>query len=164
MTIRKAKAEEFERILWIYETARAFMAANGNPTQWGNTFPKRETLLSDIAEENLFVLEEDGELYACFYFRIGEDPTYRKIFCGEWKDSSPYGVIHRVASDGRKRGIFPQIVVFCEKKCAHLRIDTHPNNLVMQKQILRCGFTRCGIIDCRGDGKEDSLRFAYEKY
>ena len=43
--IRKANINELNEILEIYAYARGFMAQNGNPTQWGNTTPKKELLI-----------------------------------------------------------------------------------------------------------------------
>ena len=47
-TVRKAEYGDLPRILEIYAYARSFMAATGNPNQWGKTNPPRETLERDI--------------------------------------------------------------------------------------------------------------------
>ena len=52
-----------------------------------------------------------------------------------------------------------RIVPFCEGIIKHLRIDTHADNKVMQKQILKNGFTRRGIVYM----EDGSPRIAYEK-
>jgi len=44
MQIRKAEKADLENILAIYKKARAFMAANGNPNQWGNNKPAKEQI------------------------------------------------------------------------------------------------------------------------
>lgn len=160
--IRSAKREDFETIREIYAIARKRMREGGNPTQWGVSYPPDELILEDIEGENLYVLEEN-DVHAVFFFRIGEDATYRVIEGGEWLSSSPYGVIHRVASDGRVKGVLPKIVRFCEEKIGHLRIDTHENNLVMRHQIEKCGFSRRGVIYTHGDSVDDRARIAYEK-
>ena len=40
----------------------------------------------------------------------------------------------------------------------HLRIDTHAQNLPMQRQIERFGFRYCGVIQCR-----NGARMAFER-
>ena len=45
-------------------------------------------------------------------------------------------------------------------QCGHLRIDTHPDNTVMQDLLAKTGFTRCGVIHVVED---DNPRFAYER-
>ena len=37
MRIRKSAEQDLGRIMEIYESARQFMAAHGNPDQWGPT-------------------------------------------------------------------------------------------------------------------------------
>ncbi len=63
-----------------------------------------------------------------------------------WKDNSPYGTIHRVASDGSEKGVFESIVAFARERHKHLRIDTHEQNTTMQHVIQKNGFEYCGII------------------
>ena len=58
--IRPATAADLPALAQIYQKARAFMAATGNPRQWGTTNPPRETLEEDIARGQLFVLCAGG--------------------------------------------------------------------------------------------------------
>lgn len=51
----------------------------------------------------MYVIEEDGEVHAVFYFFIGPDETYQVIQDGAWLSDAPYGTIHQVASDGKVR-------------------------------------------------------------
>ena len=45
----------------------------------------------------------DGKIAATFYFAVEADPTYAKIN-GSWLNDFPYGVVHRIASDGVTKG------------------------------------------------------------
>ena len=156
--IRIARESDLSEILQIYAYARSFMAANGNPNQWGKTNPPRETLEADIAEEKLYVALKKDTICGVFFFDLGEDPTYRKIYDGTWLSDAPYGTIHRVASWG-SGGVFAACVEFCLQKCSHLRIDTHADNHIMQHVIEKAGFQRRGIIYI-ADG---TPRIAYER-
>lgn len=159
MKIRKTKAEDLERVLQIYEDARTFMRENGNPTQWGDTEPREERVGQDIADGDSYVCVVGAEIVGVFFFKVMEEPNYAVVYSGAWKDESPYGVIHRVAADSSKHGI----ASFCIKWAlaqsgGHLRIDTHENNLVMQKVLKKHGFEYCGNIIVQ-DGTK---RLAYE--
>lgn len=154
--IRRAEFRDLDAVLEIYEYARNFMAANGNPNQWGKTNPPRETLEADIDRGQLYVILRDDRICGAFAFILGEDPTYTYIE-GEWISDRPYGTIHRVASNGCG-GVFLEIIRFCLEQIGHLRIDTHHDNLVMQHVIEKAGFIRCGIIYLT-DG---APRIAYE--
>ena len=88
-----------------------------------------------------------------FYFYERPQKSYERDFsCG--KD---YGIIHRVASDGSERGIVREIINFT-KKDGLLRIDTHEDNITMQRALENIGFKKLGIVYLH-DG---SRRMLYE--
>ena len=146
MNIRAAKAEEFARIMQIYRAAKAYMDATGNETQWESGYPSEEMIREDIEEGSLYVVEESGEAHAVFYFFNGADETYSKIDHGNWLNDEPYGVIHRVASDGALHGVMRVCAEFCLRTVKNLKIDTHEKNKTMQNALERIGFVRCGIV------------------
>lgn len=155
-TVRQAKKQDLERIEEIYAAARAFMAANGNPNQWGTHNPPHQQLVQDIDEGKLYVITDGETIHGVFFFWIGEDPTYSEIN-GAWRSHTPYGTIHRIAGDG-SGGILQTAVAFAKLHIDHLRIDTHEDNKVMQGAIQKAGFQRRGIIHI-ADG---SPRIAYD--
>ena len=104
MEIRRSTEQDFDRIMEIYALARAFMAAHGNPNQWGPTnWPPEDFIRRDITEGKSHVCVHDGRIVGTFFFIQGPDiePTYRQIKDGAWLSESPYGVVHRLAGDGR---------------------------------------------------------------
>lgn len=159
MKIRLAERGDMNRIREIYSGARAFMAASGNPTQWGAHYPPDDLIEYEIGQKRLYVLEEGACVHGVFSFYPGPDPDYVRLEEGAWRSDAPYGVIHRVAGDGTVHGIVDAVVRFCWGCIPHLRIDTHRDNLVMQRCIERNGFQRCGTIR-HPDG---SARIVYEK-
>ena len=164
MRIRKSTEQDLGRIMEIYAFARQFMAAHGNPDQWGPTnWPPEALIRKDIADGNSYVcVNEPGYIIGTFFFVRGSDiePTYRKITDGAWLDDSPYGVVHRIASDGSEKGIGTFCINWAYEQSGHLRIDTHGDNIVMQNLVRKLGFVHCGTIYV----EEDSApRLAYEK-
>lgn len=155
--IRLAQYNDLDRIVSVYETARQYMAQNGNPGQWGSIYPQKSMLEDDIAQRQLYVDEEGGNIHGVFMFSIWKDPTYARIE-GAWLSDTPYGTIHRVASDGQVKGVFSRCVAYCKAQISHLRIDTHEANHTMRRQIERQGFDYCGIIYA----EDGSPRMAYE--
>jgi len=141
-----ARVEDLDAILYIYECAKQYMNASGNPKQWNGSYPERELLLQDIKKRQLYVYKKAGEIHAVFVYIIGKDPTYGYIEAGQWLNEEPYGTIHRLASDGEVKGIFKRCVDFCLGKCENLRADTHHDNHTMQHLMEKYGFNRCGII------------------
>ncbi len=146
--IRPAQVSDLPAMLSIYAAARAFMAANGNPHQWGDEgYPRRELLEEDIALGRSYVVEgEDGAVHGTFMLAPGPDPTYAVIEDGHWPDDAPYGVIHRIAGDGRVKGLVSLATAFAAAQYPILRIDTHRDNTVMQRALSKTGYVYCGVI------------------
>ena len=154
--IRKAEYTDNRRALDIYDSARRFMRSRGNAVQWVNGYPRRELIQSDIENGYCFVCEEE-DIHGVFAFILGEDPTYTVIENGAWLNDRPYGTIHRIAGDG-SGGILRAAVEFGKQRTDYLRIDTHEDNIVMQRAVEKRGFRRCGTIYL-ADG---SPRIAYD--
>ena len=154
--IRIARTEDLPGILNVFETARQFMRASGNPNQWGDNYPSETVLKEDILFNRLFVFCDGSEILGAFVYFVGVEPTYNKID-GAWRDNTAYGVIHRVANGGKIKGMVAKIIEFANNP--HLRIDTHQDNVVMQHVLEKNGFYPCGIIYL-ADGQK---RIGYEK-
>lgn len=74
--IRKATMQDLPAIVDIYAYARNFMVKTGNANQWGNGYPQEKLLRDDIAQKQLYMIEQDGAICGVFVFIIGEDrPT-----------------------------------------------------------------------------------------
>lgn len=158
MNVRKARKEDIEILNEIYENARHFMHTHGNPNQWNDGSPTKTDLLTDIDENTLYVLEEDGMIQASFKYYEGIDPTYVYIVHGNWLNDLPYGVIHRVASRALKKGMGDEIIKACKSWKNNLKIDTHPDNKYMQALLSRNDFIQVGQIYL----ENGDMRLAYQ--
>ena len=145
LKIRKATTNDLADILDVYSAARKYMRTHGNQIQWHNKYPQESVILSDIANDNLYVTEDDEGICGVFAFIFGEDPTYKDID-GKWLNDLPYAAIHRVASNGRSKGVFYSAFDYCSALSPQLRIDTHASNITMQNAVSNRGFVRCGTI------------------
>ena len=114
-------------------------------------------VVRDIENGDLYVCEEEGELLGVFYFSLEADPDYVVIENGAWRNDAPHGIIHRVASSGTRKGVFPFILDYCKGIVGNIRMDTHAENKVMQHVLEKQGFVHCGTVYVRGD----SPRMAY---
>lgn len=159
MEIRKTKPEELEALLDLYAHARTFMAEHGNPRQWGDTYPEKCLVEADIESGNSYVCEENGHIAATFYFSQEPDPCYNRIDDGQWLNGKPYGVVHRIASDGKTKGAASFCLAWAFEQSGNLKIDTHRDNYVMQNLLKKNGFRYCGMVYMK-DGTE---RMAYQK-
>ena len=129
-------------------------------------------LINTCVKNNSYTYNRKGRKYKTFedvklLFLYHHRNENRDIHCiegdngklGRIEGDSPYSVIHRIAVKYHGRGI----VDFCFNECflelPNIKIDTHRDNIPMQKCLLRNGFEYCGIIYLK-DGTE---RLAYQK-
>lgn len=166
MIIRKTEEKDLARLMELYARAREFMAKNGNPNQWGLTnWPPKDLICDDIKTGRSYVCVNDEErVVGTFVYVYGEDiePTYQVISDGQWIGDNTYGIIHRLASDGSERGIGAFCINWALNQDEHLRIDTHQDNVIMQRLLQKLGFSHCGTIFI-GDNRDSDSRLAYEK-
>ena len=168
LKIRKTAESDLIALMPIFDEARSTIAALGID-QWQNGYPNREVILSDIDKEQSYCVLPDGEIIGTFALIEDGEPTYDKIFDGEWltgNENAHYFAIHRVAISvkSRGKGISTAIIDYCADKARKaerksLRIDTHKGNIVMRKMLEKHGFIHCGTIYLE-NGDE---RVAYEK-
>lgn len=164
MHVRLTMPSELDEVMGIYAHARGFMAAHGNPRQWGATnWPPRDLIARDIRDGKSHVcVTDDQRIAAIFFYDYGKDvePCYEVIRDGAWMDDGPYGVVHRIASAGIVHGAGTACLNWAFEQSGHMRIDTHPDNVVFQRLLRKLGFRQCGIIHVEED---DDPRLAFEK-
>ena len=158
MLIRRATYDDLERMKELFACARKYMKEHGNPTQWKDDRPNISYVLNDIARNNSYVIEDEDRIVGTFAAIRGIEPTYLEID-GAWLNDEEYVTIHRIASDGSRKGIFNEAIKYCGKFNCDIRIDTHKDNRTMIHLIEKNGFKYCGIIIV-DDGTE---RLAYQK-
>ncbi len=149
--IRKATKEDLPSILIIYRNARTFMKEHGNPDQWGENYPDRDTVENDITHYQLFLVTEDNIILAVFVCTTDPEPAYETSDCS-WHSNSPYAVVHRVASSGKRSGITKLIFDYAREKTGYIRIDTHRANIPMQNALASYGFLPTGTVYYSRDG------------
>ena len=153
--IREARLTDMDEIMLVMDAAKEIMRQSGNMHQWGEGYPSEAVITADMERNGAFVIEDDDKVVGYFAFLQSPEPTYAKIYEGKWIDD----VQHRIASYPDAHGIFSSIMDFCFSHDRNIRIDTHRDNKIMQHNILKHGFTYCGIIYLLS-GNE---RLAYQK-
>lgn len=167
MEVFRSSEAELDTLSDIIEEARGTIAALGID-QWQKGYPNAEVIADDIRLGRSYCVRHEGEVCGTFALIDDGEPTYDKIYDGEWLtgDGGCYLAIHRVAVAVRARGsgASTAIVSFAESRarelrCRSLRIDTHYGNVVMRRMLEKHGFLPCGTIYLAcGDP-----RIAYEK-
>lgn len=159
--VRLARYDDLDTLEVIYTRARQFMHTHGNPFQWNDGHPNRNDLMQNLEEKELYVVESDTEILGSFVLHFGTDPTYEKID-GAWLNEEPYAAIHKVASTQTQRGVGSLILSYCKTRCQNLKIDTHADNLPMQKCIQKNGFLYTGTIFLQNGDPRHAYQFSDE--
>ena len=145
MVIRKTTIADLDAVMAIYAHARTYMQESGNPNQWHNHHPPKEIIENDIKSGLSYVYESESGIAAVFYFNTEVEPTYSKIQ-GQWLNSEPYGVVHRLARGPGAKGTGAVCLNWCATQQPNIRIDTHRDNAAMLKLLDKLGYVYCGII------------------
>lgn len=151
MEIRKSNETDVQAIMKLVHQAQNYFK-NAHIDQWQDGYPNEETILSDIKRKKSYVLV-DKEIIGTMYFAIEDDPCYG-VIDGSWLTAQqPYAVIHRIVVDESVKGnnIALHLLEFAKQECikfniASIRIDTHADNLSMQRFLLKHQFKKCGQI------------------
>ncbi len=113
-----------------------------------------------------FVFTEKDNIVASVAISFDGENTYNYIYEGKWLSNEKYCVIHRLVVDSKLKGngisskIIKKIEEICLENNIHsIKIDTHKENLSMQKLLKKNNFSYCGIIYL----ESKAPRVAFEK-
>lgn len=163
--LRKTELCELDAAVRIIEDGRAYLKSQGL-TQWQTGYPDRTCVGEDILAEKGWFLTDGENVMAYMCLDFSGEPAYGAIK-GNWLTpaDAEYLVIHRLAFDARFRGrglasaAFSLAERHCAEKGVHsIRVDTDPENKIMQHILQKIGFTYCGTIWFAGGDK-----LAFEK-
>ena len=158
LSIRKTTYKDIDELKDIFNHARKIMKENNNPSQWGDNRPDFSLIMNDIDNNQSYIVLDDELIVGTFALIEGIEPTYIDID-GKWLNDNDYLTIHRIASNGKSKGIFDFVIEYASKFNKDIRIDTHFDNTIMRHLIQKNGFIECGIIIV-DDG---TPRIAYQK-
>lgn len=164
MKFRKSKKDDMEDILAIIGQAQDFFKSQGID-QWQNGYPNYNVIKKDIDNDESYVIEEDGRILATSMITFKEQTAYNSIQEGKWLSNGEYATIHRIAVDNNYKGygLATKMMAYIEQLCLDnniysIKVDTHAQNVPMQKLLEKRGFVYCGIV-----ALSDGDRVAFEK-
>ncbi len=165
MEFRKTIEEDIDYIMNIIKQAQEYFKEEGID-QWQNNYPNYETIKNDINNGESYVLIENNNIIATIAVSFEGESTYSKIYNGDWLTNDRYAVIHRVAVDNSYKGlgisskIIKYVELLClDKEVSSIKVDTHEQNMSMQKLLEKNSFVYCGKIYL----EDGSGRIAFEK-
>ena len=167
---RRAVPEDMDALLDILEQAKAYLRESG-VDQWQEGYPNREALLADMEAGRGWIFECEGRPAGYECISMSPEECYRDID-GAWlTEGENYAVIHRAmaAADFRHTKLASEMFSLAEDLAAGMgrqsvRVDTHRDNMAMNRLCEKLGYTFCGVVDLSSvDPAHDSKRNGYEK-
>ena len=130
--IELLKPAELERAFTIIEECKRALR-EASVFQWTDTYPSKETILTDIKKGHLFGLYIDKVCQAIIALNADQDLQYKAI---NWEDTQVnVMVLHRLAVDPtvQKQGIGGKLVDFAENYArsnnfSSIRLDAYSGN------------------------------------
>lgn len=168
-TVRTAAKADIPDILSIIAEAQGFLKNQG-VNQWQNGYPNRQVFEQDIANGHSYVLAAEGRVAGTAALIPGIEGDYNNIYDGAWATPEAYATIHRIAvsSAFRGSGAAAALLLGLQQKTMELgikglRVDTHRQNLPMQKFLTGQGFVHRGIIYLGRGAENGAERLAFDK-
>jgi len=150
--IRQAQLNDLEAIFDIRQEASARLKRM-HINQWQSESPTREKFLEDITKGMCFVYERDDMILGMATFQREPEYSYQTLT----DMSIPAITLHRIAVSDQAlhQGIGHAFFDFMQSyACTHgyqrLYVDTHPDNMIMQKILHKHDFTLLGSIKLEG--------------
>jgi len=164
MLIRLATLNDIPSIMQLIAEVVPVMNAAGN-FQWDATYPNATVFQNDIASNQLWVADDNGDIAGIAAITTDQEPEYELV---GWDLSETAIVIHRLAVSmhHRGKGIAEQLMQQAEKEAIRrgikvMRIDTNSANKATRQLFPKLGYEFAGEI---GLGFRPNLKFyCYEK-
>ncbi len=158
--IRSATAADIPAVCNIYEEIHTREEAGISTVGWvRGVYPTRDTVVSALAADELFVLEQDGQVVAAARINQTQGEEYAQV---RWSVDAPpeqVMVMHTLAVSpaAMGTGLGRQFLSFYEdyarqQGCPFLRIDTNERNAYARALYRRLGYREAGIIPCVFNG------------
>ena len=160
---RKPTLDEVDNVVEIINCAIKRLG-NAGISQWQNGYPNKEVVLQDIENGVGRVLCKEEKILAYGALVYTGEKAYNDLEGGGWiLQTQNYATIHRACVNNScvGEGYGKLFMIFAEneakQKADSIRIDTHPDNKIMQGLVASLHYKYCGKV------MYESVRLAYEK-
>lgn len=122
---------------------------NSGLNQWLGNYPAYENFYEDFLKEGLYVYFADKTIIGSISILPENDEAYKEVI---WESDNAL-VVHRILVNPnyQGQGIGKELINFSIQKGLNegysaIKIDTHPDNLKMQKMLKTLGFIYRGYL------------------
>ena len=161
MNIRLASPNDFSNIMILIHACIVQMESR-NIYQWDEIYPDETTIRNDIANSELWVIEDRDTLCGIIVLNQIQSPVYQQI---EWRFKGKILVVHRLAIAPHCQGknLATQLMSFAEnlaiqRKFDVIRLDTFAKNPGAVRLYEKLHYHNAGTIELR-----KGLFYCFEK-
>lgn len=169
--IRKAEVEDIPGITQIYSDILNLEVMRKGHTGWvKGIYPSEKTALGSIKMEEMYVMEENGEIVASARLNQKQIGSYSMA---KWEYDAPADevmLIHTLTVSPSKtgQGYGSAFIKFYEDfarehGCRYLRMDTNEINKPARALYKKLGYKEVGIVPCNFNGIKDVRLVCLEK-
>lgn len=160
MNITKAKQSDLDSIEKIYENIHDGEEKGRTATGWvRDVYPTRKTAEEALKRDDLFVMEDEGEVVAAAVINQTQVKEYQNAVWKHDAKDNEIMVLHCLTVDPLKkgRGYGKAFVAFYEEYakqhgCRELRMDTNVGNERARFLYHKWGYEEIGIVRCDFNG------------
>ena len=172
MRIRKADKRDIPAVAAIFSAIHTAEEKGELTIGWvREIYPTEETACAALARDDLFVMEEAGQVVASAVINRLQVPDYAR---GQWvyaASTDEVMVLHTLCIHpcAMGRGFGKAFVAFYEdyareNGCPCLRMDTNAINAAARAMYRKLGYREAGIVPCVFNGIEGVGLVLLEKY
>ena len=170
--IRRATQQDIRKVAQIYSEIHDCEAQGLLTTGWlRDIYPTMQTAEKAVLNEELYVLEEEGEILAAARLNRHQEPEYASV---EWEykaENDEVLVMHTlvVSPEASGKGYGRTFAAYYEDMARQmgmkvLRIDTNERNLRARKLYAHLGYREAGIVPTTFNGIPGVRLVCLEKY
>lgn len=172
MLFRKANAADIAAIEQIYADTHTAEEQGLTAVGWVRSiYPTRKTAEDALERQDLFVLEDEGQILGCAIINRVQVDVYANAPWQYPADDEHVMVLHTlvIAPQARGKGLGSRFVAEYEnyaiaRNCPFLRMDTNARNMQARAMYKKLGYDEIAIVPCRFNGIEGVQLVLLEKY
>lgn len=161
LKIRPAQLDELDDVFDIVRKAITYMD-NLRIFQWDKFYPTREILQSDIEQDQMQLIEDEGSIAGFITLTDKQPQEYQTV---DWSYSGRVMVVHRLTVDParQRKGFATQLMDYAEKRALAdgyntIRLDVFTQNPAAKALYVSRGYRKSGTVRFR-----ERVFFCYEK-
>lgn len=151
---RKANMDDLDKIGEIYDEIHSEIESGKISVGWvRDLYPTKETAEASILRGDMFVGEEDGEIFGSAIINKEQGPKYPEASWDYDVPGNQVMVLHTLVISPRAsgKGYGPKFIKYYEEYalesgCRYLRMDTNVKNLYARKLYKSLGYKEVSIL------------------